>query len=121
MQRLPGAKIRMYPDGGYAIASTGWGDTGKGDESNVVFLVKFNSKLKMEWSKSYGDPRGARFEGWHIFPKDKVTSNKKELNKWHYFMAQFLLAHLKGISEGSPLRTCLFTNFRGETVSYGVI
>ena len=74
MQRLPGAKIRMYPDGGYAIASTGWGDTGKGDESNVVFLVKFNSKLKMEWSKSYGDPRGARFEGWHIFPKDQITS-----------------------------------------------
>ena len=80
MQRLPGAKIRMYPDGGYAIASTGWGDTGKGDESNVVFLVKFNSKLKMEWSKSYGDPRGARFKGWHIFPKDQVTSNKKERN-----------------------------------------
>ena len=46
MQLLPGAKIRMYPDGGYAIASTGWGDTGKGDESNVVFFSQIQLKTQ---------------------------------------------------------------------------
>jgi len=41
---------------------------------------------------------------------------RKDLTK-----TEFNSTHLEGILESSALRTCLFTNFRCETVSYGVI
>jgi len=50
-----GAKIRKDSSSGYVMASTGWGTM----DANVVFLVKFNSDLDVEWSQSYGDPRGS--------------------------------------------------------------
>ena len=46
--------------------------------------------------------------------------NSVGLENWNEQL-HFVVSHLEVISEGSPLRTCLFTNFRCETVSYGVI
>merc|ERR1719228_3238976 len=53
-----GAKIRVDPRGGYVVCSTVWGVIG-GKDLNVVALVKINRNLQVEWSKSYGDGRGA--------------------------------------------------------------
>jgi len=54
-----GAKIRSDPvNGGYVVVSTAWGETGAG-ETNVVVIVKLNAELNVEWSKAYGDDRGA--------------------------------------------------------------
>jgi len=54
-----GAKIRVDGvNGGYVVTSTAWGVTGAG-ETNVVVLVKLSRSLDIEWSKAYGDDRGA--------------------------------------------------------------
>ena len=60
------------------------------------------------------------FLDWHNVKSFDITDKIQPISDPEDYIIWAPL-HLEGILEGSPPRTCLFTNFRCETVSCGVI
>ena len=59
---VSGAKIRQDPSGGYAVATTGWGDS---VNDQVVVVAKLGSNLELEWIQGYGVNGGSRQANTH--------------------------------------------------------